>query len=592
MKKFLALTTLSAVLVLTLSSAAAVEKLYFADVGNDKILRCDLDGSNIEELVTTDLSAVGCLAIDRTGGKMYWTDWPSVTAHIKRANLDGSGVETLLSGLSGPWGIALDVAAGKMYWTEFSTKKIRRADLDGSSVEDLVTSGLSYPMGIALDVGSGKMYWADGATEYSAKIQRANMDGSGVETLVEDPLIAPEAIALDLNAGKMYFGDIGLDSLYRANLDGSALESIVPSAYGTSPSLALDLAAAKVYYSDYGGVDAEIRRCNLDGTGVEVILSTEVQACYGLALGPAEAECSDQSLDGVWLALITGVEVYDYSVFLIFDGAGTITDMGAFNVPNPAGWYSIEPDCYMSGSVWADGYVPFTGYVHSDTLAEMNLGFGPLYMIKVMDVGALEGCWMGHLLEDSTGIWTNVTMNIDGSGNITSSTGFPAPIAGKIFTDSGYLAGHFVEFSPGPPDEYMFLDASATGDSVMSGTYGKDCSEDCPGGTFYLQRCTTTGFGRETPRLASVSISIYPNPFNPRTMIDYSVVEAGRVNVRVYDAAGRLVKTLVDDYKTAGKYSTSWDARDRSGVEVSSGVYFLRFETKGTVQTRKLVLIK
>jgi hypothetical protein len=83
-------------------------------------------------------------------GKMHWTD--AGTAKIQRANLDGTGVEDLVTGVLGPHGIALDVAGGKMYWTDGQTHKIQRANLDGTEVEELVT-GLSSPFGIALDVG-------------------------------------------------------------------------------------------------------------------------------------------------------------------------------------------------------------------------------------------------------------------------------------------------------------------------------------------------------------------------------------------------------------------------------------------------------
>ncbi|UCG51245.1 MAG: T9SS type A sorting domain-containing protein [Candidatus Latescibacterota bacterium] len=576
------------------STATAIEKLYFADVGNDNILRCDLDGSNIEVLVTSDLSAVGSIAIDRIGGKMYWTDWPSATAHIKRAYFDGSDPEYVLIGLDGPWGLALDVPNGKMYWTEFSVNKIRRANLDGSNIEDLVTTGLSHLAGIALDLGGGKMYWADGATEFSAKIQRANMDGSGVETLIEDPLIAPQSIALDLAAGKMYFSDIGLDSLYRANLDGSGLEAILPSEYGTCPSVALDLDAGKIYFSDYGGSVAKIKQANLDGTGVTDIIPSGIGAVYGIALGPATADCSDASLEGPWLAIVTGVEPFDYAVYMIFDGMGTIDEMGAFNVPDSAGSYAVAPDCSLSGHMWSDGYEPFIGEILTDSSASVELeGMGlTVPLLKVMDVGALEGCWTGHFLEDSTGIWSNVTIDIDASGNISSSTGFPAPISGKIFTVSGYLAGFFTEFTPGPPVQYMFLEASSVGDSVMSGSYDKDCEEDCPGGTFFLQRCTATGVQDRTPVGASATISNYPNPFNPQTTITYSLPEAGRVNIRIYDAAGRFVRTVADETKIIGEHTATWDGRDYKGAEVSSGVYFVRFEVGGVVRTTKIVLLK
>ena len=68
-----------------------------------------------------------------------------------------------------------------MYWTDTGADKIQRSNLDGSGVEDLVTTGLDWPSGIALDVSGGKMYWTDYGTN---KIQRSNLDGSGVEDLV------------------------------------------------------------------------------------------------------------------------------------------------------------------------------------------------------------------------------------------------------------------------------------------------------------------------------------------------------------------------------------------------------------------------
>ena len=78
-------------------------------------------------------------------------------------DLDGTHVEDLVTtGLLGPWGIALDVAAGKMYWTDYYAGKIQRADLDGNNVEDLVSGQPWKTFGIALDVGAGKMYWTGG----------------------------------------------------------------------------------------------------------------------------------------------------------------------------------------------------------------------------------------------------------------------------------------------------------------------------------------------------------------------------------------------------------------------------------------------
>lgn len=84
-----------------------------------------------------------------------------------------------------------------------------------------------------------------------------------------------------------------------------------------------------------------------------------------------------------------------------------------------------------------------------------------------------------------------------------------------------------------------------------------------------------------------------PNPFNPRTTIEFAVPGAGFVALRVYDASGRLVRTLVQrQYAGPARERTVWDGRDEEGRAVPSGVYFCRLETNERVATRKMMLLK
>ena len=241
--------------------------IYWTDYGADKIQRANLDGSNIEDLVTQGLSGPRGIALDVVGGKMYWTDrW---TKKIQRANLDGSNIEDLVTqGLDGPSGIALDVVGGKMYWTDYGTDKIQRANLDGSNIEDLVTQGLDGPSGIALDVVGGKMYWTDYGTD---KIQRANLDGSNIEDLVTQGLGDPFGIALDVVGGKMYWTDTGTDKIQRANLDGSNIEDLVTQGLRSPYGIALDVVGGKMYWIDFR--TAKIQRANLDGSNIEDLVT-------------------------------------------------------------------------------------------------------------------------------------------------------------------------------------------------------------------------------------------------------------------------------------------------------------------------------
>lgn len=81
-----------------------------------------------------------------------------------------------------------------------------------------------------------------------------------------------------------------------------------------------------------------------------------------------------------------------------------------------------------------------------------------------------------------------------------------------------------------------------------------------------------------------------PNPFNPRTLIRFAVPHTAPVQLRVYDARGRAVATLVDETLTAGHHEVVWDGRDASGRAVASGVYFARMQAEGFASTQKMLM--
>jgi len=91
----------------------------------------------------------------------------------------------------------------------------------------------------------------------------------------------------------------------------------------------------------------------------------------------------------------------------------------------------------------------------------------------------------------------------------------------------------------------------------------------------------------------------YPNPFNPVTVIKYILKgqnltnhRQGHTRLTIYDLLGREVRVLVDEVQTAGTYEAIWDATDRDGHEVATGVYFYKLERGDFVETRKMVLLK
>ena len=96
----------------------------------------------------------------------------------------------------------------------------------------------------------------------------------------------------------------------------------------------------------------------------------------------------------------------------------------------------------------------------------------------------------------------------------------------------------------------------------------------------------------ESPELVSLSVSNYPNPFNPSTTISYSVPVNGDIRLEIYNAKGQLVNTLVNEYKEQGKYQIVWSGKDKNGNLVSSGIYFSRVASGGKSLTCKMLLMK
>jgi hypothetical protein len=95
----------------------------------------------------------------------------------------------------------------------------------------------------------------------------------------------------------------------------------------------------------------------------------------------------------------------------------------------------------------------------------------------------------------------------------------------------------------------------------------------------------------EAPRAYALAQN-YPNPFNPMTTIKYDMKAKGLVTVKIYDVAGRLVRTLVNEVKDAGAYAAVWDGRNNGGAAVASGIYFYKMETAGFNATKKLVMLR
>ncbi|MDD3732692.1 MAG: T9SS type A sorting domain-containing protein, partial [candidate division Zixibacteria bacterium] len=100
------------------------------------------------------------------------------------------------------------------------------------------------------------------------------------------------------------------------------------------------------------------------------------------------------------------------------------------------------------------------------------------------------------------------------------------------------------------------------------------------------------GFAEPTVPENFILYQNYPNPFNPDTRIDFTLPNATRVELTVFNILGKKVKVLADGEYNAGGHSVIWDGRDDDGAAVSSGIYFYRLVTPEASVSRKMMLLK
>ena len=249
--------------------------IYWTNMGDPKrddgsIMRSDLEGGNIITIVPPGGTFTPKqIQLEKSSRKLYWSDREGM--RVMRANLDGSEIETLVDtslGDSRPgpdqrkWcvGVAVDAVEGKFYWTQKGGRdaglgRILRANIQlgrGQSAGnrrdvEILYDNLPEPIDLDLDPVNRMLYWTDrGDPPRGNTVNRAPTDpatGSGREPeILFTHLMEAIGLALDLKGGRMFVTDFG-GSVYSANLDGSNRKTLLVAegnltgiAYADAPS--------------------------------------------------------------------------------------------------------------------------------------------------------------------------------------------------------------------------------------------------------------------------------------------------------------------------------------------------------------------
>ncbi len=89
-----------------------------------------------------------------------------------------------------------------------------------------------------------------------------------------------------------------------------------------------------------------------------------------------------------------------------------------------------------------------------------------------------------------------------------------------------------------------------------------------------------------------LTLSCYPNPFNPELTVSYSIPQDGTVEISVYNIKGQKVRSIQSDYRYAGNHNVVWDGRNDCGQSASSGLYFVKISYGNSELIRKAILMK
>ena len=580
--------------------------MYWVDAGANKVQRANLDGTNVENLVNAQGRPFG-VALDTTSGKMYWSIWNP--GKIRRANLDGTNVEDLITGLREPEDIDLDIAGGKIYWTDTVTNKIQRANLDGSNIEDLVTVGLSHPLGLTLDVAGGKIYWTN--TSFWPwggpgvdKISRANLDGTNLEDLVTTGLAIAHGIALDVSAGKMYWADQG--KIQGANLDGSNVEDIITGFGVTGIAIGI-LQPSTVPQRDV--TSTTNTTVSLSPSPVRSPAVRE-QLTFNLNIANGENVAGYQAT----------VQFDTTALRYVSSANADYLPAGAFAVPTVASGNTLTlAATSLAGKSDGDGTLATLTFeviavkASTLTLSEMLLSNsdGEISRPQVQgaeitesrqlrgDVNAdgtvnildlvLVGSRFGQRGENAADVNGDKVVNIAdlvlvaGAFGADNDANIPDPV--------------FVAVNLGAPSSlhrrsYEMLTATDVKQWLSQAQALTLADVTSRRGILFLERLLVALLPKETVLLVN-----YPNPFNPETWIPYQLSSPADVTVHIYGINGTLIRTLSIGHQAAGMYhgrsrAAYWDGKNEVSEPVASGIYFYTLSAGDFTATRKMLIRK
>nr|BAW33243.1 low density lipoprotein receptor-related protein 6 [Hemicentrotus pulcherrimus] len=171
------------------------------------------------------------------------------TEDIRRISLETTykDVEIPLSGIEEATALDFDILDNRIYWTDSKAKKVTRAFMNGTDLQDVIEFGLQQPEGLAVDWLAHNIYFADTGKR---RIEVARLDGNSRRVIIWKDIVMPRSLALDPMEGYMYWCEWdGESHIERAYMDGSNREILYQG--GRASGLTIDYEDRRLYWASY-----------------------------------------------------------------------------------------------------------------------------------------------------------------------------------------------------------------------------------------------------------------------------------------------------------------------------------------------------
>lgn len=279
-------------------STEATGRLFVLDLSGGRVLSMNPDGTD-KTVLATDCQLPDGVAVDVKNGHVYWTNMgvPNLNdGSIERADLDGRNRVTIVpvGATHTPKQLQLDKAHGRLYWCDREGLRVMRANLDGSGLETLVQTGSTdvdardqtrWCVGIVLDHQQGKVYWTQKGPDNAGlgRIYRAGIEIPAGQTAANrtdievwlDGLPEPIDLELDTESRILYWTDRGDpprgNTVNRTSIDTPERRApeIVATHLMEGIGIALDVRGKRMFVTDLGG---SVYSANLDGSEMRPLL--------------------------------------------------------------------------------------------------------------------------------------------------------------------------------------------------------------------------------------------------------------------------------------------------------------------------------